>query len=77
MALMAVADAFAAILDGVTPLPEEMVGLDAAHRRVLTRDLPSRRSQPPVGQLWWRIGPGNYWMPVGGRWRFTMIPPAR
>lgn len=48
MALMAVADAFAAILDGVTPLPEEMVSLDAAHRRVLTRDLASRRSQPPV-----------------------------
>ena len=48
MALMAVADAFAAILDGVTPLPEETVALDAAHRRVLTRDLASRRSQPPV-----------------------------
>ena len=48
MALMAVADALAAILDGATPLPEEMVALDAAHRRVLARDLPSRRTQPPA-----------------------------
>ena len=48
MALMAVADALAAILDGATPLPEEMIALDAAHRRVLARDLPSRRTQPPA-----------------------------
>jgi molybdopterin molybdotransferase len=48
VALMAVADALAAILDGAAPLPEEMAALDAAHRRVLTRDLASRRSQPPV-----------------------------
>ena len=48
MALMAVADALAAILDGAAPLPEEMIALDAAHRRVLARDLPSRRTQPPA-----------------------------
>jgi molybdopterin molybdotransferase len=48
VALMAVADALAAVLDGATPLSEEMVGLDAAHRRVLARDLASRRSQPPA-----------------------------
>ncbi|ABA05100.1 molybdopterin molybdochelatase [Nitrobacter winogradskyi Nb-255] len=48
MALMAVADALAAVLDGVEPLPEETAALEAAHRRVLARDLPSRRTQPPV-----------------------------
>ena len=48
MPLMAVADALAAVLAGVEALPEEMVGLDDAHRRVLARDLPSRRTQPPV-----------------------------
>ncbi len=48
MALMAVTDALAAILAGADPLPEEMAGLDAAHHRVLARDLASRRTQPPV-----------------------------
>lgn len=48
MALMAVADALAAVLNGVEPLPEETAALEAAHRRVLARDLPSRRTQPPV-----------------------------
>ncbi len=48
MALMAVADALAAVLDGVEPLPEETAALEAAHRRVLASDLPSRRTQPPV-----------------------------
>jgi molybdopterin molybdotransferase len=48
VALMAVADALAAVLDGAAPLPEEMIGLDSAHRRVLARDLPSRRTQPPA-----------------------------
>lgn len=48
MALMAVADALAAVLAGVEPLPEETAALEAAHRRVLARDLPSRRTQPPV-----------------------------
>jgi molybdopterin molybdotransferase len=47
MALMPVADALAAVLDGATPLPEEMITLDAAHRRVLARDLPALRTQPP------------------------------
>jgi molybdopterin molybdotransferase len=48
MALMAVADALAAVLDGVEPLSEQTVDLEAAHRRVLARDLASRRTQPPV-----------------------------
>ena len=48
MPLMTVADALAAVLAGVEPLPEEPVALEAAHRRVLARDLPSRRTQPPV-----------------------------
>jgi len=47
MALMPVADALEAVLDGATPLQEEMVALDAAHRRVLARDLPALRTQPP------------------------------
>ncbi|HEY0330175.1 MAG TPA: gephyrin-like molybdotransferase Glp [Rhodopseudomonas sp.] len=47
MALMPVADALAAILAGADPLPEEPVALDAAHHRVLARDLSARRTQPP------------------------------
>jgi molybdopterin molybdotransferase len=44
---MPVADALAAILAGAEPLPEEMVALDAGHRRVLARDLEALRTQPP------------------------------
>ena len=47
MALMAVEDALAAILSGAEPLAEEAVDLDAAHRRVLARDLTALRTQPP------------------------------
>ncbi|WP_108516110.1 gephyrin-like molybdotransferase Glp [Bradyrhizobium algeriense] len=47
MALMPVADALAAILAGAEPLPEEMVALDAAHHRILARDVAARRTQPP------------------------------
>ncbi len=47
MALMPVADALAAVLAGVEPLPEEMVALDAAFHRVLARDVAARRTQPP------------------------------
>ena len=47
MALMPVADALAAVLAGAEPLPEEMVALDCAHHRVLARDVPALRSQPP------------------------------
>src|SRR6476469_5641065 len=47
VALMPVADALAAILAGAEPLPEEMVGLDAAHHRVLARDAAALRTQPP------------------------------
>jgi molybdopterin molybdotransferase len=47
MSLMPVADALAAVLAGASPLPEEMVPLSDAHRRVLARDLAARRTQPP------------------------------
>ena len=47
MALMPVADALSAILAGAEPLPEEMIALDAAYHRVLARDLPALRTQPP------------------------------
>src|SRR3954469_20376355 len=44
---MPVADALSAILAGAEPLSEEMVALDAAHHRVLARDLAALRTQPP------------------------------
>ncbi|KRR02430.1 molybdenum cofactor biosynthesis protein MoaA [Bradyrhizobium jicamae] len=47
MALMPVADALAAILAGAEALPEEMVALDAAHHRILARNIAARRTQPP------------------------------
>ena len=47
MALMPVADALSAILAGAGALPEEMVALDAAHHRVLARNLAALRTQPP------------------------------
>ena len=47
MALMPVADALAAILEGAEPMGEEMVALEAAYHRVLARDIAARRTQPP------------------------------
>src|SRR5712675_2470896 len=47
LALMPVADALSAVLAGAEPLPEEMVALDAAHHRVLARDVAALRTQPP------------------------------
>jgi molybdopterin molybdotransferase len=47
LALMPVTEALAAVLAGAEPLPEEMVGLDAAHHRVLARDVAALRTQPP------------------------------
>jgi molybdopterin molybdotransferase len=47
MALMPVAEALSAVLAGAEPLPEEMVALDAAHHRVLARDLAAVRTHPP------------------------------
>ena len=44
---MPVADALAAVLSGAEALPEEMVALDSAHTRILTRDLAALRTQPP------------------------------
>jgi molybdopterin molybdotransferase len=47
VALMPVTEALSAVLDGAEPLPEEMVALDAAHHRVLARELAALRTQPP------------------------------
>nr|WP_249792838.1 gephyrin-like molybdotransferase Glp [Bradyrhizobium sp. BRP22] len=44
---MPVADALAAVLYGVEPLPEEMVALDAAYHRTLAHDVAAKRTQPP------------------------------
>jgi molybdopterin molybdotransferase len=44
---MPVTEALSAVLAGSEPLPEEMVALDAAHRRVLARDIAALRTQPP------------------------------
>jgi molybdopterin molybdotransferase len=44
---MPVADALATVLEGAEPMPEEMVALDAAHHRVLARDVAALRTQPP------------------------------
>jgi len=47
VALMPVADALSAVLAGAEPLPEEIISLDAAHHRVLARDVAALRTQPP------------------------------
>jgi molybdopterin molybdotransferase len=47
VALMPVTEALAAVLAGAEPLPEEQVALDAAHHRVLARDIAALRTQPP------------------------------
>ena len=47
MALMPVAEALAAVLANIEPRPEELVALDAAHHRVLARDIAALRTQPP------------------------------
>jgi len=44
---MPVTEALSAVLAGAEPLPEEMVALDAAHHRVLARDVAALRTQPP------------------------------
>ena len=44
---MPVADALAAVLAGAEPLAEEIIALDAAHHRVLARDVAALRTQPP------------------------------
>src|SRR5258705_9989534 len=44
---MPVAAALSGVLGGAEPLPEEMVALDAAHHRVLARDVAALRTQPP------------------------------
>jgi len=47
VALMPVTDALSAVLAGAEPLPEETIALDAAHHRVLARDVAALRTQPP------------------------------
>jgi molybdopterin molybdotransferase len=44
---MPVNEAIAAVLAGAEALPEEMAALDAAFHRVLARDVPALRTQPP------------------------------
>src|SRR3954452_16530708 len=44
---MPVTDALAAVLEGAEAMPEETVTLDAAHHRVLARDVAALRTQPP------------------------------
>jgi molybdopterin molybdotransferase len=44
---MPVADALAAVLSGAEGLPEEMVALDSAYKRILAHDLAALRTQPP------------------------------
>lgn len=48
MALMPVADAYAAVLKGAAALPEETVPLTSAHHRTLSRDIAALRTQPPA-----------------------------
>ncbi|MGE3148124.1 MAG: gephyrin-like molybdotransferase Glp [Pseudorhodoplanes sp.] len=48
MALLPVADALSKVLDGVSPLPSEIVDLPKAYGRVLTADLKALRTQPPA-----------------------------
>ena len=48
MAMLAVADALAKVLDGAQPLPSENVDLVDAHHRVLAADLTAQRTQPPA-----------------------------
>src|SRR5256886_12170957 len=43
---MPVTEALSAVLAGAEPLPEETVALDAAHHRVLARDVAALRTQP-------------------------------
>lgn len=46
--LMPVAEALAAVLDGAAMLPEEIVALEEAFHRTLSRDIASLRTQPPA-----------------------------
>lgn len=48
MALMPVAEAYAAVLKGASALPEETVALTQAHHRTLARDIAALRTQPPA-----------------------------
>lgn len=48
MALMPVANAYAAVLKDAAALPEETVPLTSAHHRTLSRDIAALRTQPPA-----------------------------
>ena len=48
MALMPVADAYAAVLKDTAALPEEMAALNDAYHRTLSRDIAALRTQPPA-----------------------------
>jgi len=47
MALMPVDKALSLVLDGVEPLPPELIAVATAHGRVLAADIAARRTQPP------------------------------
>ena len=47
MAPLSVAEALRRILDGVEPMPAELVGVEAAHGRILAAPLVARLTQPP------------------------------
>ncbi|HZP09910.1 gephyrin-like molybdotransferase Glp [Methyloceanibacter sp.] len=47
MALLAVEEALARVLDGLSPLEAERVAIENAHGRVLAEDLVARLTQPP------------------------------
>jgi molybdopterin molybdotransferase len=48
MALMPVAEAYAAVLKDAAALPEETVALNDAYHRTLSRDIAALRTQPPA-----------------------------
>lgn len=48
MALMPVAEAYAAVLKDAVALPEETVALNDAYHRTLSRDIAALRTQPPA-----------------------------
>jgi molybdopterin molybdotransferase len=63
MALMPVADAYAAVLKDAAALPEETVALTEAHHRTLARDIAALRTQPPPPCRRWMVMPSARLMP--------------
>ncbi len=70
MALLAVDDALAQLLDGVVALPAEMVTLDHARGRILAGPMPARLTQPPFAASA-MDGYAIRWADLPGPWRVT------